>query len=137
MFLCSGVPLNIRCSRRCAIPVSPYSSFREPTRYVTLTVAVGFVGSGKRRTWRPFGSRYSVIPSTEVTGTSFAGGATFLPAAAGFADFAAGFVAGAGAATAAHAVNRTTARKGSLDFMNGTSSVSVRTRIVRVLFPKQ
>src|SRR5436853_153143 len=32
-----------------------------------LTVIVGFDGSGKSTTRRPFASRYSVIPSTEVT----------------------------------------------------------------------
>src|SRR5216683_874172 len=38
-----------------------------------LTVIVCLVWSGKRRTWRPFASRYSVIPSTEVTLTGFSG----------------------------------------------------------------
>ena len=45
-----------------------------------LTVTVGLVGSGKRRTRRPFASRYSVIPSTEVT---FQGGRAFAAAGAG------------------------------------------------------
>src|SRR5262249_10651593 len=37
-----------------------------------LTVMVAFVGSGKRRTWRPLASAYSVMPSTEVTLTGAA-----------------------------------------------------------------
>ena len=63
----SVVPLNCMCSSRCAIPVSPYPSCRDPTMYVTFTVTVGFDWSGKRSTRSPFGRRYSVIPSTEVT----------------------------------------------------------------------
>src|SRR5215469_10262527 len=57
-----------------------------------LTVIVGLVGSGKRRTVRPLARRYSVMPSTEVTRTGLPGAAV-----AGFAagvDFAAGFEAG-------------------------------------------
>src|SRR6185295_16553319 len=40
-----------------------------------LTVIVCLVGSGKRSTRSPFPSRYSVIPSTDVTRAGFAGGA--------------------------------------------------------------
>ena len=40
-----------------------------------LTVIVCLVGSGKSSTRSPFPRRYSVIPSTEVTRTGFAGGA--------------------------------------------------------------
>ena len=32
------------------MPVSPYPSWRDPTRYVTFTVAVCFVRSGNNRT---------------------------------------------------------------------------------------
>src|SRR5881396_1627971 len=31
----AGVPLNIMCSRKCAMPVAPRASLREPTRYQT------------------------------------------------------------------------------------------------------
>src|SRR5271154_2968794 len=41
---------------------------RLPTRYVMFTVVVAFDGSGKSSTLRPLDStRYSVMPSTEVT----------------------------------------------------------------------
>src|SRR5690242_156425 len=46
------------------MPVSPYPSCREPTRYVMFTVVCGFDLSGKSRTRSPLGSRYSVMPST-------------------------------------------------------------------------
>src|SRR5262249_14985827 len=62
-----------------------------------LTVIVGLVGSGKSRTRRPLPSRYSVMPSTEVTLTGAARDAVFAGAAAlGFAAFcaAAGFAVG-------------------------------------------
>src|SRR5262245_20168472 len=49
-----------------------------------LTVTVGFVSSGKRRTERPFASRYSVMPSTEatLTGAAETAGADFAGAGA-------------------------------------------------------
>src|SRR5580765_847809 len=46
------------------MPVSPYPSLRDPTRYVMLTVMVGFDGSGNSRNRRPLGRLYSVMPST-------------------------------------------------------------------------
>src|SRR5215475_3766786 len=74
-----------------------------------LTVIVGLVGSGKRRTVMPFARRYSVMPSTEVTLTGLPGAA-----AAGFAagaDFAAGFeVAACGAAARATAARNARSR---------------------------
>src|SRR4051794_17250153 len=48
---------------------------REPTWYVTLTVVVGLESSGTSSTCRPFGSRYSVMPSTTVTSVMPAGSA--------------------------------------------------------------
>ena len=39
-----------------------------------LTVIVGLDGSGNSSTLSPFGSRYSVMPSTEATGCSLTGG---------------------------------------------------------------
>ena len=54
-----------------------------------LTVMVGLVGSGKRSTRSPFESRYSVMPSTDVTFSGLpgaaAGAAAFFGAAAGLA----------------------------------------------------
>src|SRR6266851_3026774 len=47
-----------------------------------LTVIVGFDRSGKSTTRRPFASRYSVIPSTEVT-RSTPGGSASAPAGGG------------------------------------------------------
>ena len=61
-----------------------------------LTVIVGFDGSGKRSTRRPFASRYSVIPSTDATRS----GAS-VDAAAGAAGAGAGCCAPSGAATRA------------------------------------
>src|SRR4029079_4018882 len=118
MFLWVGVPLNMRCSSRCAMPVSPYRSLRDPTLYVTLTVVVGLVGSGKSRTSRPLGRRYSVIPSTEATGTR--------AAEAGFAAaFARGpRAAGAGAAAAKERAQisvREERTREDLSFIDGTS----------------
>src|SRR5438045_8335318 len=55
---------------------------REPTRYVMLTVTVGFEASGKSSALRPLGSRYSVMPSTEVTRVTPAGSAALLAGAA-------------------------------------------------------
>src|SRR5450755_598612 len=49
------------------MPVPPYLSLREPTRIVRFTVVVGFEPSGNVSTCRPFGSAYSVMPSTVVT----------------------------------------------------------------------
>ena len=38
---CFAVPLNIMCSRKCASPVAPRDSFREPTRYQTWKLTSG------------------------------------------------------------------------------------------------
>src|ERR1035437_9564891 len=59
--------MKFMCSSKCAIPVSPYPSFREPTRYVILTVTLGLDASGNSRKCSPLESEYSVMPSTEVT----------------------------------------------------------------------
>ena len=67
MFGCLGVPLKTMCSSKCAMPVSPYPSCREPTRTVRLTVTLGLETSGTSRTTSPLSSRYSLIPSTERT----------------------------------------------------------------------
>jgi hypothetical protein len=62
---------------------------------VRFTVIVGFDGSGKSSTLRPFARRYSVIPSTAVTRVTPAGkrcgaaAAGFAAGAAGAAGFAA------------------------------------------------
>src|SRR5436309_2621505 len=65
MSVCLGDPLKTMCSSRCAIPVSPYPSCRDPTRYVTFTVVVCFDESGKSSSRSPLARRYSVMPSTE------------------------------------------------------------------------
>src|SRR5688500_19923027 len=44
------------CSKRCANPVRPGTSFFEPTWYQTSTVTVGVDRSGARMTFRPLGS---------------------------------------------------------------------------------
>src|SRR5437764_9900109 len=73
-----------------------------------LTVIVALVGSGKSSTLRPFESRYSVIPSTEVTLSGLPGAgeaaAVFFAGEAAFAlagAFAAGGAAAWGAAISA------------------------------------
>src|SRR5262245_43366918 len=45
---------------------SPYPSWREPTRYVTLTVIVLLPESGSRSACSPFGRVYSVMPASVV-----------------------------------------------------------------------
>ncbi|MFO0890523.1 MAG: hypothetical protein U0790_15445 [Isosphaeraceae bacterium] len=64
------------------MPVSPYPSWRDPTKIVRLTVTLGLDASGKRSTRRPLGSRYSVIPSTEATLVGAADWARATPAEA-------------------------------------------------------
>src|SRR5215472_17076261 len=73
-----------------------------------LTVIVGLVGSGKSRTCRPFESRYSVMPSTEVSLTGLPGAAAGGWVAG--AVFAAGFEAGFGAVACGAAVRAAAAR---------------------------
>ncbi len=53
-------PLNIRCSNRCAKPVRPFRSFRDPTLYATATDTTGAARSGETITRRPFFKRVSV-----------------------------------------------------------------------------
>src|SRR5207245_2461439 len=51
-----GVPLNIRCSRKWAMPVAPRSSLREPTRYHTWKDTIGLRGSSSSSTRSPLSS---------------------------------------------------------------------------------
>src|SRR6266566_4916080 len=50
-----AVPLNIRCSRKCASPDLPAVSSAEPTRYQIMWVTTGARWSGMTTTSRPFG----------------------------------------------------------------------------------
>ncbi len=50
-----SVDLNIRCSRKCAIPETPGGSSAPPTRYQTMCVTTGARWSGTTTTSRPFG----------------------------------------------------------------------------------
>src|SRR5262245_505404 len=56
-----AVPLNIRCSRKCASPDLPGVSSAEPTLYQIMWVTTGARWSGMTTTWRPFGRVKSVI----------------------------------------------------------------------------
>src|SRR5689334_2593024 len=56
---------NSRCSSTCAMPVSPYHSWREQPRYVRLTVTFGCDVSAMRSTCRPLAYVYWVIRSIE------------------------------------------------------------------------
>src|SRR5262245_35837228 len=49
-----AVPLNIRCSRKCASPDLPGVSSAEPTRYQSMWVTTGVRRSGITTTSRPF-----------------------------------------------------------------------------------
>ena len=40
-----SVPLNIKCSNRCAKPVLPFGSSFDPTLYQTVTAATGALWS--------------------------------------------------------------------------------------------
>ena len=51
----SRLPLNIRCSKRCAKPVRPGCSFFEPTWYQSCTWTIGVEWSSCRTTQSPFG----------------------------------------------------------------------------------
>ena len=49
-----SVPLNIRCSRKCASPDLPGVSSAEPTLYQSMCVTTGARWSGMTTTSRPF-----------------------------------------------------------------------------------
>ena len=51
-----SVPLNIRCSRKCAMPETPIGSSAEPLRYQTMWVATGTRVSGTTTTSMPLSS---------------------------------------------------------------------------------
>src|SRR5262249_6725383 len=51
-------PWNIMCSKRCANPVFPSGSFREPTPYQRFTATMGTVRSWDRTTLRPLSRRW-------------------------------------------------------------------------------
>src|SRR4029079_4218113 len=53
---CLAVPLNIRCSRKCASPDLPAVSSAEPTLYQIICVTTGVGGSWITRTCRPLAS---------------------------------------------------------------------------------
>src|SRR4051812_53476 len=53
-----SVPMNIRCSKRCANPLRPAGSSLPPTRYHVFTVATGSVWSSCRITVIPLSSVY-------------------------------------------------------------------------------
>src|SRR5450755_4139148 len=63
---CLLVPLNIRCSRKCASPDLPGVSSAEPTLYQTICVTTGVRWSWITRTCRPFG-RVKLAGGSEVT----------------------------------------------------------------------
>ena len=50
------VPLNIRCSRKCAMPLLPRGSSAEPLRYQTICVTTGARWSGMTTTSMPLSS---------------------------------------------------------------------------------
>src|SRR4051812_42777367 len=52
------VPMNMRCSKRCANPERRTGSSFEPTRYQTFTAATGSEWSSWRITVSPFSSLY-------------------------------------------------------------------------------
>src|SRR5712692_4595114 len=58
------------CSRKCAMPVAPRSSLREPTRYQTWTVTIGLRWSSRRSTRRPLSS---VVATTTSAASAVAG----------------------------------------------------------------
>src|SRR3982751_5187711 len=57
VFLTCTEPSNMRCSKRCAKPVCPAGSCREPTSYQRLTQTTGELRSSLTTTRRPFTSR--------------------------------------------------------------------------------
>ena len=54
-------PWNIMCSKRCANPVRPGSSSRDPTSYQRLTATDGAPWSGLAITRRPLASVCSTM----------------------------------------------------------------------------
>src|SRR5450759_1570076 len=60
------VPLNIRCSRKCARPDLPGVSSAEPTLYQIIWVTTGVRCYGITTTWRPL-PRVKVAGRSEVT----------------------------------------------------------------------
>src|SRR4026209_2392308 len=61
-----AVPLNIRCSRKCASPDLPGVSSAEPTLYQIIWVTTGGRGSGIPRPCRPLSS-VKLAGRSEVT----------------------------------------------------------------------
>ncbi len=59
----AGVPLNIMCSRKCAMPVAPRASLREPTRYQTWKDTIGLRWSSSSSTRSPLSSVSATTPS--------------------------------------------------------------------------
>ena len=55
------MPLNIKCSRKCAMPDLPGGSSAEPLRYQTICVTTGARRSGMTTISRPFASFACVI----------------------------------------------------------------------------
>ncbi len=95
-----------------------------------LTVAVGLRRVGEEQDAEPVRQVVLGDPLDRPDGGEPGGGAVFVvPAAAGLPAFAAGFAAGA-AANAAAAASRTGRTNVGFDFMDGTSSISLRTPIV-------
>src|SRR4051812_802742 len=63
---CLLVPLNIRCSRKCASPDLPGVSSAEPTLYQIICVTTGVRRSGITTTCRPL-PRVKLAGGSEVT----------------------------------------------------------------------
>src|SRR5258707_15809750 len=63
---CLLVPLNIRCSRKCARPDLPGVSSAEPTLYQIIWVTTGVRRSGITKTCRPL-PRVKVAGGSDVT----------------------------------------------------------------------
>src|SRR3954452_24025867 len=63
---CAAVPLNIRCSRKCASPDLPGASSAEPTLYQIICVTTGVRWSGITTTCMPLAS-VKVAGRSEVT----------------------------------------------------------------------
>src|SRR5436190_6583817 len=81
-----------------------------------FTVIVGFEGSGKSRTLKPFARRYSVMPSTDVTFVTPAGSAE---AAEGGAARAFGVAAGLASCAAAKRGRKAAVRSATRVRMDG------------------
>src|SRR6185437_13273280 len=63
---CLVVPLNIKCSRKCARPDLPGVSSAEPTLYQIIWVTTGVRSSGITTTFRPL-PRVKVAGGCDVT----------------------------------------------------------------------